>query len=92
MYNVQTNENECIMVSIPDQKGNVVQFFIAEVFKFNGNYYAVLLEEENIEAGAMLLRIEKKPEGELLVEVTDETEWSGVSEKYFQLASESSRH
>lgn len=79
------HEDELYTVIIPDEDGNEVEMMVVETFDIHDDHYAVLLEKDNLEADAVILKV-KEEEGEMyLTDISDDEEWERVVQVYEKL-------
>ncbi|CAM3653984.1 DUF1292 domain-containing protein [Marinicrinis lubricantis] len=76
------------IITIPDEDGNEVEMLLVDTFEVDSNRYAVLLEKEDLEADAVILRLTERDGDTYLEDIADDEEWAKVEEAYNQLVDE----
>lgn len=86
-------EEEDVIV-LTDEEGHEHEFAVVDMVELDGKEYAILLpfldeEEEDEEAEAVILRVEKDADGEeVLVDIEDDAEWERVADEWERLMEE----
>lgn len=64
-----------------DEEGQELEFQIVDVMEFEGSFYAVLLPwEEKEDESAIVFKVKKENDEDVLYEIEDDDEWERVVE------------
>ncbi len=79
------SEFEDEIIELEDEQGNKMEMIIAATFEVRNASYAVLVDRNNLEAEALIFRLEEKEEELFLADIEDDAEWEEVLKAYDQL-------
>jgi uncharacterized protein YrzB (UPF0473 family) len=79
---MENDKDDLQTILFNDADGKEVEMMIVYTFTLKDKSYAVLLEKDNIEEDAVIMRVEDGHDDAFLVSVDDDEEWEKVSSAY----------